>query len=30
MGGTIAFESEKGVGTKFVIRIPFKIDMEAC
>ena len=29
MGGTIAFESEKGVGTKFVIRIPFKIDMEA-
>ena len=29
MGGTITFESEEGVGTKFVIRIPFKIDMEA-
>lgn len=26
MGGTITFESEKGVGTTFVIRIPFKID----
>lgn len=29
MGGTISFESEEGVGTKFVIRFPFKIDMEA-
>jgi len=29
MGGTIAFESEEGVGTTFVIRVPFKIDMEA-
>ena len=29
MGGAITFESEKGVGTTFVIRIPFKIDMEA-
>ena len=26
MGGTITFESEKGVGTTFVIRVPFKID----
>ena len=26
MGGTIAFESEEGEGTTFVIRIPFKID----
>ncbi len=26
MGGTITFESEKGVGTTFVIRIPLKID----
>ena len=26
MGGTIAFESEEGAGTTFVIRIPFKID----
>ena len=29
MGGTIAFESEKGVGTTFVIRVPFKIDPDA-
>ena len=29
MGGTITFESEKGVGTTFVIRVPFKIDMDA-
>lgn len=29
MGGTITFESEKGVGTTFVIRIPFKIDMDS-
>ena len=29
MGGTISFESEKGVGTTFVIRIPFKIDMDS-
>ena len=29
MGGTISFESEEGVGTKFVIRVPFKIDTEA-
>ena len=29
MGGTITFESEKGVGTTFVIRVPFKIDMNA-
>ena len=29
MGGTITFESEEGVGTTFVIRVPFKIDMEA-
>ena len=28
MGGTIAFESEEGVGTTFVIRIPFKIDTD--
>lgn len=26
MGGTITFESKKGVGTTFVIRVPFKID----
>ena len=26
MGGTITFESEKGIGTTFVIRVPFKID----
>ena len=29
MGGTITFESEKGVGTIFVIRVPFKIDLDA-
>ena len=29
MGGAITFESEKGVGTTFVIRIPFKIDLDA-
>ena len=29
MGGTISFESEKGVGTTFVIRVPFKIDPNA-
>ena len=29
MGGTITFESEKGVGTTFVIRVPFKIDPNA-
>ena len=29
MGGTITFESEKGVGTTFVIRVPFKIDLDA-
>ena len=28
MGGTITFESEKGVGTTFVIRVPFKIDLD--
>ena len=28
MGGTITFESKKGIGTTFVIRIPFKIDMD--
>ena len=27
MGGTITFESEEGTGTTFVIRVPFKIDM---
>ncbi|MEI3521565.1 MAG: ATP-binding protein [Anaerosacchariphilus sp.] len=26
MGGTITFESEKGVGSTFVIRVPFKIN----
>ncbi len=26
MGGTITFESKEGVGTTFVIRVPFKID----
>ena len=29
MGGTITFESEKGVGTTFVIRVPFKINLNA-
>ena len=29
MGGTITFESEKGVGTTFVIQVPFKIAMDA-
>ncbi|WP_456081588.1 ATP-binding protein [Mediterraneibacter sp.] len=29
MGGTITFESEKGAGTTFVIRVPFKIDPDA-
>ena len=29
MGGTITFESKKGVGTTFVIRVPFKIDPDA-
>ena len=29
MNGTISFESKEGTGTTFVIRIPFKIDMEA-
>ena len=29
MGGTITFESEKGVGTTFVIRVPFKLDLDA-
>ena len=29
MGGTITFESEEGTGTTFVIRVPFKIDMNA-
>ena len=29
MGGTITFESEKSVGTTFVIRVPFKIDSDA-
>ena len=28
MGGTITFESEEGEGTTFVIRVPFKIDMD--
>ena len=28
MGGTITFESEKGVGTTFVIRVPFKINLD--
>ena len=29
MGGTITFESEVGVGTTFMIRVPFKIDLDA-
>ncbi len=29
MGGTITFESEERVGTTFVIRVPFKIDLDA-
>ena len=29
MGGTITFESEKSVGTTFVIRVPFKLDPDA-
>mgnify|MGYP004628360117 FL=1 len=29
MGGTITCESEKGIGTTFVIRVPFKIDLDA-
>ena len=29
MGGTITFESKEGVGTTFVIRVPFKIDPDA-
>ena len=29
MGGTITFESKKDIGTTFVIRIPFKIDMDS-
>ena len=29
MGGTITFESKKGIGTTFVIRVPFKIDMDS-
>ena len=28
MGGTITFESVKGVGTTFVIRVPFRIDTD--
>ncbi len=29
MGGTITFESKEGMGTTFVIRVPFKIDLDA-
>ena len=29
MGGATTFESEEGTGTTFVIRVPFKIDMNA-
>ena len=29
MGGTITFESEDGVGTTFVIQVPFKIDLNS-
>ena len=28
MGGTISFESKEGIGTTFLIRIPFRIDTE--
>ena len=28
MGGMITFESEEGAGTTFVIRVPFKIDLD--
>ena len=28
MGGSITFESEEGVGTTFVIRVPFRIDTD--
>ena len=28
MGGTIFFESAEGIGTTFVIRVPFKIDLD--
>ena len=29
MGGTITFESAEGIGTTFVIRLPFKINLYA-
>ena len=29
MGGTITFESAEGIGTTFVIQVPFKIDLDA-
>ena len=29
MGGTITFESEDGVGTTFVIQVPFKTDLNS-
>ena len=29
MGGTITFESAEGIGTTFVIQVPFKIDPDA-
>ena len=29
MGGTITFESKEGFGTTFVIRVPFKINLDA-
>ena len=28
MGGTISFESEEGLGTTFVILVPFRIDTD--